>query len=52
MTHTIATLAHETGAQPYEVAAWLDMDHASQHDPVDDDLAALYLATSEEEEDE
>lgn len=50
--HTIATLAHETGAQPYEVAAWLDMDRCSQHDTVDDDLAALYLAASDEEEDE
>lgn len=50
MSYTIATLAHETGAQPYEVAAWLDMDRYSQHDTVDDDLAALYLATSEEED--
>lgn len=50
MPHTIATLTHETGAQPYEVAAWLDMDRCSQHDTVDDDLAALYLATSEEED--
>lgn len=50
MSYTIADLAHETGAQPYEVAAWLDMDRCSQHDTVDDDLAALYLATSEEED--
>ena len=50
MSYTIAALAHETGAQPYEVAAWLDLGRYSQHDTVDDDLAALYLATSEEED--
>lgn len=50
MSYTIADLAHETGAQPYEVAAWLDLGRIGQHNPVDDDLAALYLATSEEED--
>lgn len=48
MSHTIATLAHETGAQPYEVAAWLNLVRFSQHDTVDDDLAALYLAKEED----
>lgn len=50
MSYTITDLAHETGAQPYEVAAWLNLDTYSQHDTVDADLAALYLATSEEED--
>lgn len=50
MPYTIATLADAAGAQPYEVAAWLDLSGYSQHDTVDDDLAALYLATSEEED--
>lgn len=43
MSYTIADLAHETSAQPYEVAAWLNLPRFSQHDIVDDDLAALYL---------
>lgn len=50
MSYTIADLAHETGAQPYEVAAWLNLPRFSQHNIVDDDLAALYLATAEEED--
>lgn len=50
MSYTIADLAHETGAQPYEVAAWLNLTTCSQYDTVDDDLAALYLATPEEED--
>lgn len=50
MSYTIATLAHETGAQPHEAAAWLNLGRYSQHDTVDDDLAALYLAASEEED--
>lgn len=49
MSYTIATLAHEAGAQPYEVAAWLNLGRYSQHDTVDDDLAALYLTTLEED---
>lgn len=48
MPYTIADLAHETGAQPYEVAAWLNLGRCSQHDTVDDDLAALYLAKEED----
>lgn len=48
MSYTIADLAHETGAQPYEVAAWLNLGRFSQHDTVDDDLAALYLTTEED----
>lgn len=48
MSYTIADLAHETGAQPYEVAAWLNLTTCSQHDTVDDDLAALYLAKEED----
>lgn len=48
MSYTIAGLAHETGAQPYEVAAWLNLPQISQHDTVDDDLAALYLTKEED----
>nr|DAN75296.1 MAG TPA: hypothetical protein [Caudoviricetes sp.] len=48
MSYTIATLAHETGAQPYEVAAWLNLPRFSQHDIVDDNLAALYLTEKED----
>lgn len=48
MSYTIADLAHETGAQPYEVAAWLNLGRYSQHDLVDDDLAALYLTKEED----
>lgn len=48
MSYTIADLAHETGAQPYEVAAWLNLGRYSQHDTVDDDLAALYLTKEED----
>ena len=48
MPYTIADLARETGAQPYEVAAWLNLTSYSQHDTVDDDLAALYLTEEED----
>lgn len=48
MSYTLADLAHETSAQPYEVATWLNLPRFSQHDIVDDDLAALYLAKEED----